>query len=106
MHNHLSASWARRALPPMALILAAGSAWTVGSRGAKPTLASPPCSPQVDIVAVLAHDPDAARINREIDSIFAAAVAEVSSASPTSRYGTDHPPRKAPSARQEPLGEP
>jgi hypothetical protein len=50
MHNHLNASWARHALPPMALILAAGSAWTVDSRGTKPTPVAPPCSPQVDIV--------------------------------------------------------
>ena len=87
MHIHLRARWANSALPPLAMILVATSAWTFGSRGGKPALATPPCSPQVDIAAVVARDPDNVRHNKEVDSIFAAGLAEVGSARPTSRYG-------------------
>jgi hypothetical protein len=86
MQVDLRARWAKHALPPAAILVAAGSAWTFGARGAKPTLATPPCSAQVDIAAVVARDPDYFRHNKEVDSIFAATIAEVNSARPTSRY--------------------
>ena len=85
MHNDLRA---RRALPPLIMLFAAGSAWTFGSKSVKPARATPPpCSPQVDIVAVLARDPEVTLRNTEIDSAFAATIAALTSAPPTSRYG-------------------
>lgn len=46
----------------------------------------PPCSEQIDLAAVIARDPDAQRVNREIDSIFLAAVAQARATKPTDRY--------------------
>jgi hypothetical protein len=84
--------WARFAFPPLAMIIA-GAFATLGSKarptpaeGATPTLLAALCSPQVDVAAVIAKDPDVIRINAELDTVFAATVAQVSSGSPTSRY--------------------
>src|SRR5690348_6795411 len=86
MFNQSRTGWAKSALPPLILILGTSSAWTLGSTHWMPAAARAPCSPQVDITAVITKDPDAIRINREIDSIFAAAIAEVTSSPATSRY--------------------
>ncbi|MDB4899301.1 MAG: putative methylamine utilization protein MauG [Gemmatimonadetes bacterium] len=87
MHSHLPARWAKVALPPLAIILAGTAAWTFGPRDAKPKRAAPFCSAQVDVAAVIANDPQVLLINSEIDSVFAATVAQVRSAPPTSQYG-------------------
>jgi len=88
MAIRLHVRWARSALPPAALVLAAASsAWTFDSRDATPSHAAPLCSPQVDIAAVVARDPDYVRHRNEVDSIFAASLAEIRSARPSSRYG-------------------
>ena len=92
MHSHLPARWARFAFPPLAMIIA-GAFATLGSKarptpaeGATPTLLAALCSPQVDVAAVIAKDPDVIRINAELDTVFAATVAQVRSGPPTSRY--------------------
>jgi len=60
---------------PIVLALAASAVWAVGSsRGTSPPSA-PPCSPQIDVVAVSTQDADFRQIRREVDSTFAAAVA-------------------------------
>jgi cytochrome c peroxidase len=84
MHSHSRTSWAKAALPPLAMILAGT---TLGSRGATPARAAPPCSPQVDVTAVIDKDPEVLLRNAQIDSTFAATVALVTSAPPKSQYG-------------------
>jgi cytochrome c peroxidase len=67
-------------------MILAGTSAMLGAKGARPTPAAPLCSPQVDVTAVINHDPQVLRINKELDSVFAATVAQVSSAPPASRY--------------------
>ncbi|MDB4876172.1 MAG: putative methylamine utilization protein MauG [Gemmatimonadetes bacterium] len=67
-------------------VVVAGTAWTYGSSPSRARVAVPPCSPQVDILAVINRDPDASHINAEIDSTFPALVARANSRSPSSRY--------------------
>lgn len=74
--------------PLLGVLLVAAGTWPgvgVGSRDS--SRAVPPCSPQVDIVAVRERDPDFRRLRHEIDSTFAAAVAEAMSTGPSDRYG-------------------
>src|SRR6202171_4610525 len=85
MHSHLPASWARFAFPPLAMIVA-GTAATLGSKGARPTPAAPFCSAQLECAAFIAKYPDVIHINAALDTVFAATVAQVSSTPPTSRY--------------------
>ncbi len=53
---------------------------------ARQTQKAGPCSPQVDITAVLAHDPDVIRIDAALDTVFATTVAQMNSAPLTGRY--------------------
>jgi cytochrome c peroxidase len=84
MRSHLRAGWAKFAFPPLAMILAGTSA-TLGSK-ARPTPPATLCSPQVDVTAVINKDPEVLRINADLDSVFAATVAQLSSSPPTGRY--------------------
>ncbi|HEU4993630.1 MAG TPA: cytochrome c peroxidase [Gemmatimonadaceae bacterium] len=81
-----SGKWSRVAPLLVAASLAGSSGWTLGSNNARPVAATP-CSPQVDITAVVAQDPDFRRVHREVDSIFAAAVAQANDTTPGDRYG-------------------
>jgi cytochrome c peroxidase len=73
----------------LTLAVATGTFAFVSSDSAhEPNGAAPPlCSPQVDVLALRAHDPDLRQNNHVIDSTFAAAVAEAKSATPADRYG-------------------
>jgi cytochrome c peroxidase len=64
-------------------IVSEGSRKFDSARNAPPP---PPCSPQVDLVAVVANDRDYRRVRHEVDSTFAASVAQANSAAPADRY--------------------
>jgi cytochrome c peroxidase len=71
----------------VAVAVAANSRWTVESSAPERRPVAPPCSPQVDIVAVSTQDADSRQIRREVDSTFASAVADAKSAMARDRYG-------------------
>jgi cytochrome c peroxidase len=87
MPNRAPVRWAWITPLLAAVVLAASSGWTFGSHTEERPHAAPPCSPQVDIVAVSAQDSDFRHIRHEVDSTFAAAVAEAKSRTPSDRYG-------------------
>lgn len=63
-------------------LVGAHSAPALGCPSAAGTAARVACSPGVDLRALLTQDPDAVRLRREIDSIFAATVAEAQARPP------------------------
>lgn len=87
MHSRTTVRWAWITPLFIAVTFAARSGWSVGSSDDARQHTTALCSPQVDVVAVRAQDPDFRRVRREIDSTFAAAVAEAKSAAPRDRYG-------------------
>jgi cytochrome c peroxidase len=65
-------------------LIAAAVAVTVGASDARTS--TEPCSPEVDIAAVVLRDPDFARVHARTDSIFKATVAQMPDAVRTDRY--------------------
>jgi len=86
MNTTHSARLRRLARSAMAFSLAAvvGSAADSTGRRSKSPAAS--CSPEIDMSVLAKSDPDFGRVNREIDSTFAALVAEVHASPPSDRF--------------------
>lgn len=57
-------------------LTSAAAAFTLGASEAPPPAPAKLCSPQIDIAAVVARDPDFARIRSRADSVFRSAVAQ------------------------------
>ena len=70
---------ARITTPPITLAIVASVAWSA-RWGGTPPAPGVPCSPQIDVAAVNSQDADFRRVRREVDSTFAAAVAEANAA--------------------------
>ncbi len=72
--------------PAMTFALAVVAGWAADSTGRRSKLAASSCSPEIDLSVLAKSDPDFGRIDREIDSTFAALVAEVKASPPSDRF--------------------